>query len=1316
MMTFNHKAGKPGLRSFPLLIIVVPLVLNGLSACDSNSGNGEDAVALVAPSETETVSPDNSSTTTSTASTTSTTSTASTATPVPPLVSPVAASDVASLLNLPTLASAAAQLDVTVSGSTLIGYQYALVQDSTSCLGVTYSALKDISAKISDTLGGDGTKTLCVVALSKVGSSDPKASALSYSWLKDATAPTISFPALTGYGPAAQAGSTFALSLTASDEASDLGSAQFSLSDGTQCLNTGATAFNATCPNLIAATTVSPGNFRASAADSLFADAGTYVASVWVSDSVGNSQATPATLSFTWDASGPSNVSSLTLSVNQQDVSLSWPAVTGAATYMVVRRQDIAVSATPAAGDLAAVGSYLGNGNFLACQSTGTSCVDANLDPYTLYHYQVIAFDTALNRSASGPRASIRTLTQPVFQGLSRVYLINPMRTIGADWQKFTGAGQLASSITYGLFANDTPNTENYVTAASTVINSDVISYTDVSNADSLYFTAKQWGTDAIQDRNTRELRLKLNDGVHHKLGAVGRFMGQDPLSQTYLRSAWAVAFDPFGNLVFGGAQGTVNVICKESSLASYCKGRTLDKMYTFAGTDGTDDGPDGALASANAMGEPYGIAFDSYGNMFLADSTNFRVRVVCYAPNAPGACYGKIQGYSYHLAGTGSSVDGLDDAVSKTTGIGLPNGIAVDSVGNVYFSDSTFRKVRLICFDLSQSPCSGKVQGNIYNLIGTGVAGDAADNLPALAANLGSLGALTIDTRGNIFFSDTTNARVRVYCRAVTGSNHFCASKTAGNLYRVTGTGVAGDGANDVAASTAQIATINGIAVSAHDNVYLADNSVAGNRLRALCYNTTSDYYCLNQTAGNTYRISGTGASTDGATGTLAVAISIGSPRGLALDAAENMVWADPTNKRIRLHCVTSQTGGFCDGKLPDYHYHVAGAGVSSLGWNLDAFLTPMGLPQGLAEDSHGNLYLSDATNFVARVICYEVISNGFCKNKTQGVSYIIAGNGVTGNAADNVLAIANSIGTITGMEVDAQGNLLLADNTNRTIRLVCGTTTGACVGKSVGYMYRYIGNTTAADTADAAVASSSGMGQPADLALDVQGNVWIADAQYFRIRLFCITTTGNCTGKTAGNIYRWSGTGITGNAADAVTASTAALGTLNAIDVDRWNNVLIGDASNFYVRVLCNNATGGYCAGKATPSGKIYRAIGTGVTGDALNDTSAAGSAISAMNAVQADSAGNIYLAESTNRRIRILCVDTTAGYCLGLTSGNTYRLFGSSVAGDASSGTAGSVARIDTPSRDSLLFTAQGGHLIYVGGGTPATLGTIRIFLSY
>ncbi len=1226
----------------------------------------------------------------------------------PANVSLLAAKGSLSFEGLPSNPSSESQLAIRLVGEKLRSYRYALIQNSTQCLDVEWSELRPATIPIEADLGTDGLKTLCVIAV-VVQDKDEETIPSSFTWVKDSAAPSVSFAAIGSLGPNSVLTESFTIQWAVHDDLSPMKEVKVSLQTAGQCLNEDLSAFDAPCPLPLNPSSLGNDNFSLAIPKNLMNNGQSYQLTVLASDKADNLSGADASIRFDWDASGPIASSSLNATASSQSVSLSWPSEASASSYLVLRRKSAQVSLDGNIPLPYRVGQVLKNEVVIACVTTGNSCTDTDLDPFTWYHYQLYSVDSAENLSSSGPRTFVQTEIQESFRGLTRAYLASPSRLLSFEWQKFS---QSAAS-GYEVFASSSTGSQDFNQPLA-LGTGEALSYFDSSKSDNLFFIGKQRLTDGRLDKNREELRLRLATGIHHKLAAIGRFQGQDPLTQVFLGSAYAVAVDPYGNVVFGGNPGRINVLCKENLSAYYCKGRNLEKIYTFVGRDGSDDGNDEGLASSTATGEPYGLSFDSYGNLFIADVTNFRIRVVCYAPSAPGICNSKKLAYAYHVAGTGSSVDGLDDSVAKTSGIGSPYGVASDNKGNIYVADNTFRKIRVICVDLNSPNCSGKVAGNSYSLIGTGIAGDALDGIAPLATNLGNIGALALDSRGNIYFSDLTYFRLRAYCLDVTGTGHFCAGKTSGLVYRVSGTGVTGDGADNTLATSSSLGSVNGIVAGNKGNIYLTVNSATGNRLRVLCYNTTDDELCIGKTIGKSYRISGLGTSTDGANNVLGAAVAIGSPRGLAMDRKGNLVFADPTNRRIRLHCILSEA--LCDGRVPDYHYHLAGVGSSSLGWNFNAFLTPIGLPQGLAEDAYGNIYFADATNFVARVLCYDVTHAGFCFRKQAGTSYVIAGNGVTGNAADNTLALANSIGVITGVEVDSAGNALLADSTNRTIRLVCGTNTDLCAGKVIGSVYRFIGNTTAVDTTDNAVAVSSGLGVPSDISTDNDGNLWIADSQYFRVRLYCRNTSGSCLGKTAGNIYRIVGTGVTGNGVDAALANASALGTLTSLDVDGFNNLIIGDSSNFFVRVYCQNAGGGYCATKSSPQGKVYRALGTGVTGDGISDTAANATAISAMNAVQADARGNIFVAEAGNRRIRVLCLDSSVDYCRGLTSGNSYRFIGSGSAGDASSGVTGASARIDTPSRDSLLFTKTGQHLIYAGGGSPAGLGTIRVFLGF
>jgi hypothetical protein len=378
-------------------------------------------------------------------------------------------------------------------------------------------------------------------------------------------------------------------------------------------------------------------------------------------------------------------------------------------------------------------------------------------------------------------------------------------------------------------------------------------------------------------------------------------------------------------------------------------------------------------------------------------------------------------------------------------------------------------------------------------------------------------------------------------------------------------------------------------------------------------------------------------------------------------------------------------------------------------MGWQSNAMRTPIGTPQGIAIDSHGNIFYGDAASFLVRVTCYDTTSAGVCFGKVAGNSYFVVGTGVTGNSADDVEAQASPIGVPTGLDVDSEDNLYIADYSYRFIRVVCLNVsgTGYCAGKTAGNMYRFAGSGSNGDSADNVLATSAATGLISDVALDAFDNVYLLDAGSFRVRLVCRSTQSACAGKTIGNMYRFAGTGATSNGADNGVATSTGFGIGSALEVDPWNNVALGD-SYFRVRYVCNNTSGGFCSGRT--AGRVYHAAGTGVTGDGADDSVATATANGVSYGLAIDAAGNVYIADMTYRRIRVLCVDTTSGYCTGLTSGNIYRMIGTGVLGDSSSSMAGNLVTLDTPARDSIALTSSR-DIIFVGSS-----GSMRMFLGY
>lgn len=1211
----------------------------------------------------------------------------------------------ATLQHVPGNPSNGATLAVTVGGNTLINYRYALLSDATTCNGATYSDAIATSTAITDSTGADGIKLLCVLATGSGEGGVAKVATLSHMWLKDTVPPTVAISAPAGFGPHTTPGPTTVFAVSAADDASGLDGVSLSIKNSSeQCLNVGRTAFNATCPNY-AALTGSGTTLSLTVNDSLFDSGQAYTLTAKAEDQAGNQQ-TSSIVGLTWDTTAPSGPASVTAVTGSGRLVVSWTTVTGAADYIVTRKAGSAVDVDPVGGRNYSAGDILSMGNSVAYVGTAVTFIDTDISPFTTYFYKAYALDAAGNMSTGTSGSGIADAT-PAFQGITNAFVWGPGRRVATEWQQYAADGVFANT-TYQVFSANSSGAQNFNAAPDQELSAvSSTYYQDTGASANVYLAAKSKGVDNIQDSNSREVRVRLGSGVNHKLTNSGRYRGTDPLSQTYLRLTWAVDNDPWGNTVFSGSYGVVLVLCRETAQASYCKGRSIGRVYTVSGSDGLEDGADGAPGAATPMGLVNALQFDHNGNLYIADTTFFRIRVVCFNALAPGFCRGKTPGYAYHVTGTGALGDGGDDTAAKTAMIGTSYALAIDSFNNVFLGDATYRKVRVFCSTTAGGFCSGKTAGNLYVAAGNGMLADGADGTSALTTSMGEPRGLAFDSRNNLYISDWDYRRIRVLCTSVAVGSTACAGKTAGNVYRLFGVGASADGADNIDSLSGSMGQSYGIVASPAGNIYFTDSTYF--RLRAICYAPAEAGYCGGKSTGFAYRVAGTGASTDGASGGLSVVTAIGGPRGVTIDATGNLIVADDFNKRIRLFCVNSMANSACSGQFPDNHYGLVGTGVSSQGWQTSALETPVGTPQGVTVDSAGNVYFGDATYRLIRAICYNTVATGFCNGKTAGHTYYVAGTGVAGDGLDALLAVATPIGVPGALTIDNQDNLYFTDNTYRRIRTVCININagGFCQGKTSGYIYRFGGSGVAADAADNVVASTATFGVPTGIDLDAQGNAFFADSTYFRIRLICGTSTGVCAGKTIGNMYRFAGTGVTGDGINAGTTATTAMGSPADITIDPFGNIFVGDATYFRVRLICANTLGA-CAGRL--ANKVYRALGTGVTGDGLSGASGS-SAIGIAFGLDTDALGNLFIADSTYRRIRLLCYDVSTGACSGLTPDNSYRFFGNGiVSADTASSTPGATTRLDTPLRDSVALTADG-DIIFSGGS-----GSIRMFIGY
>ena len=278
--------------------------------------------------------------------------------------------------------------------------------------------------------------------------------------------------------------------------------------------------------------------------------------------------------------------------------------------------------------------------------------------------------------------------------------------------------------------------------------------------------------------------------------------------------------------------------------------------------------------------------------------------------------------------------------------------------------------------------------------------------------------------------------------------------------------------------------------------------------------------------------------------------------------------------------------------------------AGTGGLGYTGDggaAFSATLASPSAVAYDANGNLYLADAGNHVVR----EILKSGQIST--------IAGTGIEGYGGDGAAATSAYLDTPTGVAVDGSGNVYIADSHNHRIRKVSGGTITTVAGTGLpGY------------SGDGGLATAAELWLPSAVALDGAGNVYIADTNNQRIRK--ITVAGG-TGPTIATL---AGDGEELFAGDGAAATSAVLDSPTGVALDASGNVYIADRHNQRVRMVASGGTISTLAGSGTAS------FAGGFAGDGASATAAT---LAKPSGVSVDAAGNVYIADTGNQRIREL-----------------------------------------------------------------------------
>jgi len=692
--------------------------------------------------------------------------------------------------------------------------------------------------------------------------------------------------------------------------------------------------------------------------------------------------------------------------------------------------------------------------------------------------------------------------------------------------------------------------------------------------------------------------------------------------------------------------------------------------IYTIAGTGTAGTGADGAAPLISALSSPSDVYVDSVGNVFVVDNGNHRVRMIA---KTGGTNYGVVMtaGYIYTIAGTGTLGTGADGA-PLTSALYYPNSVFVDSAGNVFITDGSNYRVRMIAKTGGTNYGVAMTANNIYTIAGTGTAGKGADGAAPLTSALNTPRGVCVDSAGNVFIADSNNHRVRMIAK--TGGTNYGVVMTAGNIYTIAGTGTSGTGA-DGAPLTSALAIPNRVYVDSVGNVFVVDN---GNHRVRMIAKTGGTNYGVVMTANNIYTIAGTGSSGTGADGAPLIS-ALSSPQGVSVDSAGNVFITEYGNDRVRM---IAKTGGTNYGVVMTAGniYTIAGTGTEGTGADGAPLTSALKNPQGLYVDSVGNVFIADFNNNRVRMIfSYANInlnnSTGSLLLQTVNIKpvsenniYTIAGTGTLGTGADGA-PLTSALYLPDDLFIDSTGNVFITDYGNNRVRMIAKTGgTNYGVVMTANNIYTIAGTGTAGAGTDGAPLISA-LNNPQGVCVDSTGNVFLADLGNHRVRMIAKTGGTNYgVVMTAGNIYTIAGTGTQGKGANGAPLISA-LDTPQSVFVDSAGNVFIADYGNSRVRMIAT--TGGTNYGVVMTANNIYTIAGTGTAGTGADGAAPLTSALSYPIGVFVDSAGNVFIADYGNNRVRMIAKTGGTNYGVVMTAGNIYTIAGTGTLGTGANG---------------------------------------------
>jgi uncharacterized protein (TIGR03437 family) len=739
----------------------------------------------------------------------------------------------------------------------------------------------------------------------------------------------------------------------------------------------------------------------------------------------------------------------------------------------------------------------------------------------------------------------------------------------------------------------------------------------------------------------------------HAQAGIITTVAGGGTLTGPAANGAQATSVKLLGGLLSVGTNGAGNLYVVDGGAFRVWKVSPSGTITTAAG--GGASSADG-VAATSAQLFPSGVVADSAGNLYISGNVLRKV-----TPAGIISTVAQVNGGNVAVDGAGNlyvadvlhfKILKIDAAGNQTTLVGdagqgfsgdggpavnarvaLPQGVAADAAGNVYFCDAGNGRVRKI--DMSgiintvagngsplslgdggpatkagMTPTSVAVDqdgnlyisdtggnrirkvnmaGNISTVAGGGlpVGSNFGDGGPATSASLSGPGSVAVDSAGNIFIGDEHNFRVRKVSSGASGSPVQVSVSSLSFSYTV------------------------GAAVPPSQTVVITSPGASLTFTAAASTTSEGNWLSVTPTSGNvnnTLTISVNPAAL--APGTYNGTITI-TPSG-AGNAPQTISVRLTVNGQTSSAIITTVAG---NGLIP----FPSGGGAATS--------TPMGA-NGVAVDRNGTLYVADT------------VSNRVLK-VSGGTATLFAGNGTFTFAGDGGPAANASFFTPMSVAVDSAANVYIADSINNRVRRV----------SSAGTITTVAGNGSPAFGGDGGPAAIASLSTPAAVAVDGSGNLYIADQGNNRVRKV----------SSAGTITTIAGSASPGFSGDGGPAVGAGISLPGGLAVDAAGNVYFSDINNNRIR-------------KVSTSGTISTVVGNGTkgfSGDGGPATSAAINLFTSHDGLAMDDTGNLYIPDAANNRVRR--VDGT---------GTINTIVGNGTAGFSGDGSPATTAGLNSP----------------------------------